>query len=103
MLPRPHPARRAARCGALPPARHSCPFSLPITLEPRVGGEQLLGADARIIEVDAHAQIASFARNGAYGSTAELAVTHPFSFDVARRVLRNVLGNPSSGNRRRAA
>src|SRR5216117_2953901 len=62
----------------------------PITLEPRIGGEQLLGPDVRIVEVDAYAQIASFARHGAYGPTTELAVPHAFSFDVPRRVLRNV-------------
>src|ERR1044071_329665 len=91
MLPLPHPAQRAAPSEALPPAKHSCPFSLPIALERRIGGEQLLGADVRIVEVHAHAEVAPFARNGAYGPTAELAVTHAFSFDVTWRVLRNVL------------
>src|SRR6266513_3558121 len=69
---------------------HSCPFSLPVSLEPRVGSEQLLGPDVWIVEVDAHAQVATFTRHGPDDAAAEFAVTDPFAFDVARRVLRHL-------------
>src|SRR6266705_6530531 len=87
--PLPRPAPRAAQCAAHRPAKRSCAFSSPITLETGIGDEQLLHADVRIVEVDAHAQLAPFSRYGARDAAAELAVTNTFSFHVPRRVLRH--------------
>src|SRR6266566_9426219 len=83
--PLPRPAPQAARCAARRPAKRSCAFSSPITLETGIGDEQLFHADVRIVEVDAHAQLAPFSRYGAHDAAAELAVTNTFSFHVPRR------------------
>src|SRR3989449_8218812 len=64
--------------------------ALPLALEPGVGYEQLLGPDLLIVEFHGDLELAARARHRAHHPAPELAVSHPLTGRVARRVLRSL-------------
>src|SRR5512146_3034848 len=85
--PRPHAARPAGRSSRLPPAKRSCPLSVPRALERGVRHEQWFAPHDAVVELDGHLEIAPDSRDVAHAA-AEFAVAHPLTLHVARRVLR---------------
>src|SRR5512144_3393061 len=86
--PRPHAVRPAGRSSRLPPAKRSCPLSVPLALERGVRHEQLFAPHDAVVELDGHLEIGPDSRDLAHYAAAELAVAHTLALYVARRVLR---------------
>src|SRR3989442_804365 len=84
------PAPPAARFAAPPHATRSC--TLPVSLQARVGHEQLLGSDLGVVEFDRDLQVPPHPRDRPDDPTPEPPLPHALAGPVPRRVLRSCFG-----------